>query len=30
MVKIKLADPAEAGALLKPEDYEVLAAKSAH
>ena len=30
MVKIKIANPAEANTLLKPEDYEVLAAKSAH
>jgi glycine cleavage system H protein len=30
MVKIKLANPAETNALLKPEDYETLAAKSAH
>ena len=30
MVKIKLANPAEVNSLLKPADYEVLAAKSAH
>ena len=30
MARVKLADQAELNSLLKPEEYEVLAAKSAH
>lgn len=30
MVKIRLSNPSELEGLLKPEDYEILAAKSAH